>query len=115
MIRTFKDDSGLAILTGIQLQLAQPTLITSMYWPFQSAAIDWFLSEDPDKMSSTALAMRLYYYLRRKRLPFSIPIFIHRHIHTWYTKLMDSSPDGAVIVLGDLNQTMGAEKGGNSH
>ena len=66
-------------------------------------------------MSSTALAMRLHYYLRRKRLPFSIPTFIHRHLHIWYTKLMDSSPDGAMIVLGDFNQTMAAEKGGHSH
>ena len=115
VLRTFKDDSELAILTGVQLQLEQPTLIISMYWPFHSAAVNRILSEDPDAMSSTALAMRLYYYLRRKRLPFSIPTYIHRHIHTWYTKLMDSSPDGAMIVLGDFNQTMTAEKGGSSH
>ena len=28
---------------------------------------------------------------------------------------MDSSPDGAMIVMGDFNQAMSAEKGGNSH
>jgi hypothetical protein len=102
--RHFQDESGLAIMVGVEILLERPTILISTYWPhYTTTEVQRATDSTAD---SRPLASRLTAFLRKAQTECDIPTYLNHQINVWHKKFLGDDPESTLIMMGDFNQGM---------